>query len=303
MKKFRARLRAVLAGIAASAFLVLGTAPPLKVNAALPAKAATQNGVTVYANDKAAVDASNLSEGYIMVRYTGGKSTRIKVQITKAGSGTTYTYDLNSGGAYETFPLTEGSGAYSVKVFENSDGSRYAQVHSVDLNMSLRNELVPFLYSNQYVNFSPSSAAVAKAAEITAGKSDIDKIAAVFDYVVDNITYDYNKAATVTSGYLPNVDSTLASRTGICFDYAALMTAMLRSQNIPCKLVIGYADSTYHAWINVYIEGVGWVDNVIYFDGTNWTLMDPTFVSSSQRSADTMAFVTNSANYSQKYAY
>ena len=32
------------------------------------------------------------------------------------------------------------------------------------------------------------------------------------------------------------------------------MTAMLRSQNIPCKLVVGCAGTTYHAWIDVYVE-------------------------------------------------
>ena len=87
--------------------------------ACLPAKQETQTGVTVYSNAKASVDASNLSEGYLIVAYTGGKSVRIKVQIAKTG-GATYTYDLNNAGEPETFPLTEGDGTYSVKAFENT---------------------------------------------------------------------------------------------------------------------------------------------------------------------------------------
>lgn len=59
------------------------------------------------------------------------------------------------------------------------------------------------------------------------------------------LTYDKKKAQTVQSGYLPNVDQVLASKTGICFDYAALMTAMLRSQGIPTKLVVGYTGNVY----------------------------------------------------------
>ena len=47
---------------------------------------------------------------------------------------------------------------------------------------------------------------------------------------------------------------------GICFDYAALMTAMLRSQGIPTKLEIGYSGEVYHAWISTYIDEIGWVD-------------------------------------------
>ena len=71
---------------------------------------------------------------------------------------------------------------------------------------------------------------MAVAAQLAAGKDQLGIVKAVYDYVIGHVTYDYGKAQTVQSGYLPNVDSTLASGTGICFDYAALMTSMLRSQ-------------------------------------------------------------------------
>ena len=86
------------------------------------------SGVTAYSNEKATLDASNVSEGYIMVKYTGSVG-KIKVQITKSGSET-YTYDLSSSGVYEVFPLSEGSGSYSVKVFENIQGNQYSQAFS-----------------------------------------------------------------------------------------------------------------------------------------------------------------------------
>ena len=57
--------------------------------------------------------------------------------------------------------------------------------------------------------------------------------------MVNNITYDTELAETVKSGYLPVLDKVLESKKGICFDYAALMTGMLRSQSVPCKLVVG----------------------------------------------------------------
>ena len=305
-KKVRIRTLAVLLIVVAVAVASVMGASYASANAkpsTLPVKAEPKTGVTVYANAKASVDASNLSEGYIMVKYTGGKNVKIKVQITKEG-GTTYTYDLNNTGTAETFPLTEGNGKYTIKVFENTTGTKYAQAHSATVNMTLRNVFLPYLYPNQYVNYTDASAVVAKAKELTAGKSsDMEKVSAVYYFVTDNFTYDYNRAATVQSGYLPNVDQVLAEKKGICFDYAAVMSAMLRSQNIPCKLVVGYAGTVYHAWINVYIEGVGWVDQVIYFDGTDWTLMDPTFVSTGKHSQSILQYVTNSANYTQKYAY
>ena len=145
---------------------------------------------------------------------------------------------------------------------------------------------------------------VAKAAELTKGmETDLDKVTAIYHYVINNITYDYDLAATVPSGYLPDVDAVLTSGTGICFDYAAVMASMLRSQNIPCKLIVGYAGTVYHAWINVYIEGVGWVDHLIYFNGEDWSLIDPTFVSNGKDNPAVLKYVGDGTNYTEKYAY
>ena len=175
------------------------------------------SGTTTYGNDKVTVDVSHMDQGYVMVKYNGSNG-KIKVQITKQ---TTYTYNLNARDAYEVFPLTEGNGSYSIKVFENISGNQYAQAFSQSVQVNLENQYAPFLYPNQYVNFNQNSNAVAVSAQVAAGAADqLGIVANVFDYVVQNLTYDHNKAATVQSGYLPNVDSTLATRNGICFDYA-----------------------------------------------------------------------------------
>jgi transglutaminase-like putative cysteine protease len=81
------------------------------------------------------------------------------------------------------------------------------------------------------------------------------------------------------------------------------MAGMLRSQGVPCKLVIGYAGEAYHAWISVYVEGEGWVEGVVYFNGTSWERMDPTFASSSKESKAIMKYIGNGKNYSAKYFY
>ena len=78
---------------------------------------------------------------------------------------------------------------------------------------------------------------------------------------------------------------------------------MLRSQDIPAKLVVGYTGDAYHAWVNVYIDGVGWIDNYIYFDGTNWSLADPTFASTGGQSDSIKQYIGDGANYQQKYCY
>jgi hypothetical protein len=132
--------------------------------------------------------------------------------------------------------------------------------------------------------------------------SSLEKVVAVYDYVVQTRSYDDEKAATVQSGYLPDLDEILEIKKGICFDYASMMTAMLRSQEVPCKLVVGYAGSIYHAWISVWTEENGWVDGAIFFDGHAWKRMDPTFASYGARSAEIMDFIEN-GNYTVKYLY
>ena len=258
------------------------------------------DGTVVYTSAKAVIDASHTSDGYVMVKYTGS-NPKVKLRIQK---DTEYTYDITASGDYVTFPLTEGSGSYTVKVFENVSGTSYAQAVSQTIQVNIASDTTPFLYPNQFCNFNADSNVVTVSDTITSGMTDpLKKVEAIYNYAVDNITYDNQKAATVQSGYLPNVDATLAQKKGICFDYAAVMTSMLRAQGIPTKLVIGYAGNVYHAWVSVYIQGQGWVDNIIYFDGTDWKLMDPTFVSSGKKSAEVLNYVSNPANYRHKFCY
>ena len=50
-------------------------------------------------------------------------------------------------------------------------------------------------------------------AQIAAGaQNQLQVVDRIYDYVVSNISYDYQKAKTVTSGYLPNVDTILQSK-------------------------------------------------------------------------------------------
>ena len=268
-------------------------AVPMSVTVSAP-------GTAVEQNDSAIIDYSNAAYGYVMVKFTAPTSPRLKVQVVNS---TTYTYNLKPE-RWEAFPLSDGSGSYQITIYQNVVDSKYAAVLSASVYASLNNEFEPFLHSNQYVNYDAAPNAVSMAAYLTGGISDtLGKVEAVYDYVVQNISYDTALASSVTSGYLPVLDNVMATKRGICFDYAALMTGMLRSQGVPCKLVVGYAGSAYHAWISVWVEGSGWVDGVIWFDGYAWQRMDPTFASSGNSSADILAYIGNGANYSSKYFY
>ena len=268
------------------------------------------SGTATEKNTSAVIDYSNTKDGYIMIKWTGGStSSKLKVQVKGPGKET-YTYDLRSDGQYETFPLSDGNGKYSFTVLKQKEGTSYSKVLAASANVQLTDEFAPFIRPNQYVNFTEDSAAVAKAAELisAAGVTDnLEKVGVSFEWVVKNLTYDTDKANQAKSGslsgYLPNVDSVMDAKKGICFDYAALMAAMLRSQNVPIKLVVGYTGQQYHAWVNVWSETDGWVEGMIYFNGEIWNLMDPTFASSSKQSKSIMEYIGNGSNYQEKYLY
>ena len=157
------------------------------------------------------IDYSHAEDGYMMIRQKAGNK-RYKLRIEKDAQ--TYTYDLNSDGAWEVFPLQLGTGSYAVKVFKQASGNKYSSVSSQKIKVSAFNdENACFLCPNHVL------------------------------------------ALTVPSGYLPELDNVISKKMGICFDYASLAAAMLRVQGVPTKLVIGYADSSYHSWNEVYVNG------------------------------------------------
>lgn len=182
------------------------------------------SGETVLGGDPVTVDISHTDQGYIMARYTGS-SAKANIQIT-GPDGINYKYFIGSSDSYTAFPLTSGSGSYQIDAYENLVDTKYISLFKETIEVSLSDELLPYLYPNQYVYFTADMEAV-KTAEKTAGKAedDLTAVADIYHYVIDHITYDEEKAASVQPGYLPDIDSTLETGTGICFDYASLTAA------------------------------------------------------------------------------
>ncbi|MEG1849647.1 MAG: transglutaminase-like domain-containing protein, partial [Oscillospiraceae bacterium] len=256
----------------------------------------------------AEVDYSNTAEGYVMAKYTGSNA-KVKLQITGPNK-VTYTYSLSKSRGWDAFPLTAGSGSYTLNIFENIGGSQYALALGTSFSAQLSSALLPYLYPNQYVGFTSQSTAVAKGEALAAAAAtELEVVGNAYNYVIGNVRYDDDKAAKVADGriaapYLPSPDATLSEQKGICFDYAALMATMLRTQNIPTRMELGYVSGgIYHAWISVYITEIGWVNGMIQFDGAGWKLMDPTFASSGGSSAQIQQFIGNGSNYTTKFVY
>lgn len=246
----------------------------------------------------ALLDLSALSEGYVAVSVESEK--RIKFQVIKGDD--TYTYNIASDGTPSIFPLQCGDGEYKFRVMQNVEDSKYSELYSVTRDVTLEDEFAPFLRPSDYVDYDEGSKCVKKAAELASGQDDaLGVVSAVYDFICDNVTYDRELAATVKSGYLPVPDDTLASGQGICFDYASLAAAMLRSQGIPTKVIFGYVspDDVYHAWNMFYTNETGWVTVSYEVSSDTWNRIDLTF-SANGADAD---FIGDGSNYTDASFY
>lgn len=259
-------------------------------------------GTTVYENETTVMDASNIGEGYFIIQYIGSNA-KVKLQVTDPAQVVT-TYSLAvDGGKQEVFPLSGGDGTYLITVYENITGKQYAVAFTQEIDVTLNESHLPFLYPNQYVEFESTDETIAIAEKLAyPANTDLDVVSNVFNYCIANIEYDYEEAETVQSGYIPDIDEVISTGKGICLDYAAVMTSMLRSQKIPTRMEVGYAGTAYHAWISTYIEDIGWVNGIVEFDGTEWKLMDPTFARNATESS-LKEFIGDGSNYTMKFKY
>ena len=213
-----------------------------------------ESGKKTKKNGSLVIDYTHMDQGYVMVKSQKGKK-KLKVRV-KSGDAT-LTYDLNNNGEYEVFPLQYGNGKYTFSLFKNVSGKKYSEEGKISLTADMPDENRAFLYPNQYVNYTPKTPAVVEAGKICDGMTDQSKIyKTVCDYMKGHFAYDYIKSVSVKAGQLPQIDDAWNKHMGICQDLSAIMVAMLRSQGVPARLMIGTLNaSTYHAWVTAVVNG------------------------------------------------
>ena len=204
-----------------------------------------------------AIDTSTTADGYFTVTYDVPNNVKMKVGVTQDGQTTYYTYIPGRDAA---FALVDGDGTYTITLYRNTTGTKYKKVESVTVDVALTDQMSPYLVSTEEITFSDHDAVGRTAASLcSALTNDADKVVAIHNYMAANLTYDNAFGAQIASGavknYVPDTNETLQTRTGVCYDFAALFAAMCRSQGIPCKIVRGYLDGGYHAWNMVFVDG------------------------------------------------
>jgi len=265
---------------------------------------------TVFRNEKARIDFTDSNAtGTVKINTVSKANKRVKVTVEKNEvNSAVYTYDLKDDTTVEAYPLQMGDGEYIVKLWFQTVDSKYSFGLSGKYTLKLSDKNAPFLNPNQYIYYSKDSKIVKIAAELIKNcTTDLEKVEAIYKFVVQSLEYDSNKAATVQSGYLPSVDAVVDIGKGICFDYAAVFAAMLRSQGIPAKLVTGHVKphNAYHAWNEFYLKDKGgWFKiNEMKFDGKKFERIDPTFDSSSKSDKKVLQYIGDGSNYTKFQEY
>lgn len=229
------------------------------------------------------LDDSKISKGILRVAYLNPDCDKAKLRLKLDGKK--YYYNLANTGKYENFSMQMGNGEYEVKVYENEHDNKYKCVFKeyVDVEVDEEKEDEKYKESIQNVKYDKDDEVVKLAKKLTKhDDDDEEKVESIYKYIVKNIDYDYGKLSELPYNYVPDNEKTLDDEEGICYDYASLMAAMLRSQDIPVKLIKGYSKVTkgYHAWNEVKIDG-RWIiidttyDSVMRDRGRDYDMQKP----------------------------
>lgn len=236
------------------------TPPPVESR---PPSVETALNIQRTSNSYGYIDTTEASNGCFTICYTEDSDVKLRCHVIGPEAGHNYSYVLTPGEP-AVIPLTQGDGAYRLQLCEQNKGTTYWVRLETSYTLQLSDSLAPWRASTTYVPWKTSPMTTATAALICQNyTTDAEKIKAIDSFVAQLLSYDNDKANTV-NGIAPDLpDDILTNQKGICIDYAVLMTAMCRAQNIPCKLVIGQVgingDTQEHAWVETYTLADGFV--------------------------------------------
>jgi len=246
-------MKKIMMGLAVAVVVMLGSA------------------MSVLASNAITIDKSRAEDGVITVQCTTPITKTTKVRIEKDKQ--IYDYFLLNNDV-TTYPLQMGAGTYKITVAENVSGTTYRVVKTDTVTVEKFDERRVYVNSIQLINFNGKMVSVTELSRIlTNAKTDKERMEIIYKFMITNFKYDFEKADAVASNasYIPVLDQVYLARKGICYDYASLFAAILRANNIPTKLDMGYTSkiNAYHAWNQVLIDG-------------EWMIIDTTYDAQAQ---------------------
>ena len=239
-------------------------------------------GLCSYAQAAATINTSNAANGIVSVSFTGDMSKGVVLQVTKGNDK--YQYFMTK--ANVNVPLQMGTGSYTVTVFEMVSGNQAKPVSSATVDVKSINEQAMYSTSVIMVEFASSVTAIPALKQVAGTGANNVKTNQVYENIVQNFSYDNDKAKNPPKNYVPAIDPIYASKKGICFDYSVVFGGALRSQGIPAKLVMGYAPdiAEYHAWNEIFLDG-------------KWIVVDTTYDSAFAKAGQKYSMAKDAKKY------
>ena len=212
------------------------------------------------------------NKGLIYIRINNVKESTLRIVLAPIGNESLQPDEIR-GVSEGYYPLTHGAGEYMLRIFAVQVDGTYTQVFSDNFVAEFEtNE--PYKYTNVFSMYSANSVAIKKAYALTkSDSSNEEKAIKIKKYIDNNISYDYEKEEAVLeliknnnislfSSEFVDIDYIYNEERGICSDFAALFSVMMKSVGVPTREVRGYtwaSGSKYHSW-NEYLDDFGeWV--------------------------------------------
>ncbi|MGE4284096.1 MAG: transglutaminase family protein [Clostridia bacterium] len=203
---------------------------------------------------------------------------KIKILVAKGKSQVWYDVMLKDGNFNEEIWLAQGKGMYTISIMVNEYDRKYSYGPKFTI-MNLK-EVNPFLVPAKHIESHADEIKQLAEDIINGKKTDKEKARAIYDWVIGNIRYDYEKYALHKDKQYDNQYGalyTLKAKKGVCYDYAALTAALSRAAGLQAKVVKGEGKlgsyTGFHAWNEIYSS-----------EEERWVSIDTTFGVNNEKS-------------------
>jgi len=209
------------------------------------------------------INTEKISQGLVQIQYAGDLSKQVKVMVEANGDKNIYSIRNNDPGYV---PLQMGKGTYKISVLQQIDGTKFKPLMSQSVEVDNVDIYQMFTSPCFLIDFNSNMKAIQGYSDLSKNQNKNDTINSMYREMVTKYSYDSEKINNLPNDYVPVIDEMYMSKKGICYDYSVMLASLLRYNNIPTKLVMGYAPDIkeYHAWNEIFIDG-------------KWVAVDTTF--------------------------
>lgn len=197
------------------------------------------------------------------------ETTHMIASIRKGKNKATYFLPVKNYQFDDRIWLRFGPGNYDVRLYvpeitgENRDYFRFFTVARFEVNSVADRDLRYLLPSGGIESDHPDIRKLSKQI-LRHASTPREKARAIYEYVARTMTYDMDKYRNNEFHWSDSALKSLRTKKGVCQDYVFLTIALLRSADLPSRLVEGKAGGQRHAWVEVRVDG-------------RWLAMDPTW--------------------------